>query len=122
VRPEAVRTIEDYLRERPVQVAEMVSLIIAAAEDAGQVRLEVLDARVILHGNRRIFASLSGTRDVLRGHLNLPAQVTDQRFTKVEPLTKRLWFHRFALTSRADVDDTFLGWVRQAARAGQGLG
>lgn len=98
----------------------MAAAIIAAAEEGGQVRLEVLDARVVLHGSRRIFASLSGTRDVLRGHLNLPSKVTDPRFTKVEPLTQRIWFHRFALASPGDVDGRFLRWVRQAARVGEG--
>jgi hypothetical protein len=99
----------------------MAAAIIAAANEGGHLRLEVTDARVVLHGSRRIFASLKGTRDVLRGHLNLPFQVTDPRFTKVEPLTKRIWFHRFALASSADVDDAFLTWVRQAARAGDGI-
>ena len=116
-----MRTLEDYLRTRPAAVAGMAARIIVTARDCGPVELEVLDKQVVLHGGTRIFASLRGSGEVLRGHLNLLSPVSDPRITKVEPLTKRIWFHRFALTSPGDLDETFLGWVRQAASVGQGL-
>ncbi len=68
--------------------------------------------------------SLGSSRRVsgegLRGHLNLPDPVDDPRLTKVEPLTRKLWFHRFVLNSPAELDETFLGWVHQATMIGQG--
>ncbi len=113
--------MEEYLHGRPAAVAAMAAEIIAAARDCGPVDLEVLDKRVVLPGSRRIFASLRGSGEILRGHLNLPGPVADPRFTKVEPLTKRIWFHRFALASPGELDETFLGWVRQAAQVGHGF-
>jgi hypothetical protein len=116
-----VRTVEDYLNRRPPAVAEMAARIIGTASECGPTRVEVLEKQVVLHGRSRIFASLKGSGDVLRGHLNLPTAVIDPRLTKVEPLTKRIWFHRFALASPDEVDETFLGWVRLAAQVGQGF-
>lgn len=99
----------------------MARLIVATARERGPVELEVLDKQVVLHGGRRIFGSLRAGKIVLRGHLNLPRPVSDPRLTKVEQLTKRIRFHRFAVSSPQDVDEAFLAWGRQAARVGQGL-
>jgi len=113
-------TLDDYLRERPAAVVDMASRIIVTASECGPVEVEVLAKQVVLHGSRRIFGSLRASGTELRGFLNLPHPVTDPRITKVEQLTKRIWFHRFALSSPQDLDDTFLAWVRQAARVGMG--
>jgi hypothetical protein len=99
----------------------MFTVVIAAARDSGQAALEVLDKQVVLHGSRRIFGSVRISGRGLRGHLNLPVPIADTRLTKVEPLTKTIWFHRFVLSSPAELDETFLGWVRQATAIGQGL-
>ena len=82
--------------------------------------VEVIAKGVVLHGCRRIFAGLVPRDGGLGGMLNLLAPVHDVRFTKVEPLTKRIWHHRFFLTDPSQVDETFLGWVREACDVGQG--
>lgn len=82
--------------------------------------VEVIAKGVVLHGSRRIFAGLVPTDRGLGGMLNLLAPVDDPRFVKVEPLTKRIWWHKFFLTDPQEVDDTFLGWVREACQVGQG--
>ena len=115
-----VRTLADYLRDQPDSLCAMITRIIATARECGPVELEVLDKQVVLHDGRRIFASVRASGTVLRGHLNLPAPVDDARLTKVEQLTKRIWFHRFALSSPSYLDETFLAWVRQATAVGQG--
>jgi hypothetical protein len=86
-------TIEDHLRGRPESVAEMFSQILSTAQDRGHVDVEVL---------------------------NLLAPREDARFTKVEPLTKRIWHHRFFLTDPRRLDEEFLDWVREACDVGQG--
>jgi hypothetical protein len=52
----------------------------------------------------------------LRGHVNLPRRVEDGPFGAVEPLTRELFFHRFALSSAEEIDQRFLGYLREAAR------
>jgi hypothetical protein len=75
---------------------------------------------VVLHGSRRIFASVRPTADGLRGRLILSRRVDDPRLQKVEPLTRWLFFHRFALSSASELDDAFAGWIREAYEVGQG--
>ena len=113
-------TIEDHLRERPEPVIEMFDRILTAATEPGQVDVEVIAKGVVLHGSRRIFAGLVPTPRGLAGMLNLLAPRDDDRFTKVEPLTKRIWWHRFMLSDPAQVDDAFLRFVREAWEVGQG--
>jgi hypothetical protein len=113
-------SLDDLVRDRPAEVAEMFRRFVAAAEAGGQVELEVLDKFVVLHGARRIFASARPTAAGLRGHLNLLHQVPDPRFTKIEPLTKRIWYHRYLLKHPDELDEAFVGWIGEAHDVGQG--
>jgi hypothetical protein len=113
-------SIEDQLRGQPEPVGQMFRQILAAATDLGQVDVEVIAKGVVLHGSRRIFAGLVPSRRGLGGMLNLLAPRTDDRFIKVEQLTKRIWWHSFLLTDVHHVDDAFIGWVGEAWQVGQG--
>jgi hypothetical protein len=84
-------TIEDHLRGRPESVAEMFSQILSTAQDRGHVDVEVIAKGVVLHGSRRIFAGLVPRDRGLGGMPNLLAPRENARFTKVEPLTRRIW-------------------------------
>jgi Domain of unknown function (DUF5655) len=112
--------VGDLVRGHPEEVAEMLRRFVAVAEAGGHVELEVLDKMVVLHGARRIFASARPTAASLRGHLNLLRQVHDPRFTKIEPLTKRIWYHRYLLKHPHQLDDAFIGWIGEAWDVGQG--
>ncbi len=113
-------TIEDHLRGRPESVAEMFSQILSTAQDHGHVDVEVIAKGVVLHGSRRIFAGLVPRDRGLGGMLNLLTPREDPRFTKIEPLTKLIWHHRFFLTDTRQLDEKFLRWVREACDVGQG--
>jgi hypothetical protein len=113
-------TIEDHLRGLPQSIAEMFSQVLSTAQDHGHVDVEVIAKGVVLHGSRRIFAGLVPRDRGLGGMLNLLAPREDARFTKVEPLTKRIWYHRFFLTDPRQLDEHFLSWVREACDVGQG--
>jgi hypothetical protein len=112
--------IEDHLRGRPEPVAEMLSQILSTAQRRGHVDVEVITNGVVLHGSRRIFAALVPRDRGLAGMLNLLAPNKDVRFPKVEPLTKRIGHHKFFLTDPRQLDEKFLGWVREACDVGQG--
>jgi Domain of unknown function (DUF5655) len=113
-------TIEDHLRGRPEAVAELFSQILSTARQHGHVDVEVIAKGVVLHGSRRIFAGLLPRDRGLAGMLNLLTSNDDARFTKVEPLTKRICHHKFFLTDPRQLDEKFLGWVREACEVGQG--
>ena len=113
--------LDHYLDDRSDSVADIARRLVRAATAKGGVDIEVSSSKVVLHGSRRIFASFATTRDGLRGHLNLLEPVPDRRFTKIEPLTRHIWFHRFVLTSPEDLDETFLAWVRDAWMSVKGV-
>ena len=69
----------------------------------------------------RIFAVVQITESGLRGYLDLPRHVVDERFRHASPYTKRLWVHHFSITAREQMDATFAGWVREAYEVGKGL-
>lgn len=113
-------TVDDHRRGQPAEVAALFDRFMAAVQACGSVEVQPLERQIVLHGRRRIFASVRPTTQGLRGHLNLARCVEDPCFTKVEPLTKRLFFHRFILSSLAQLDDEFVGWIGEAYAIGQG--
>jgi len=105
------------------EVQDLLDRFLAAARMCGPFELKhERDELVVLRGSRRIFASARPTRNGLRGHLNLTRAIDDPRFRKVESLTRRLFFHRFVVFTAAELDDRFLGWLREAYEVGQGAG
>jgi Domain of unknown function (DUF5655) len=86
----------------------------SAVKQFDDVRLEVLPRQVVWHGANRIFGSVRPTRRGVNVHLNLPYRVEDRRVTRSEPLTKKLTFHRFMLSSLDDLDDQFESWINEA--------
>jgi hypothetical protein len=57
-------------------------------------------------------------RTWLNGHLILARCVDSPRFTKVEVYSPRNVLHAFRLTSPAEVDAQFAGWLAEAYRVG----
>ena len=108
------------LTGKPDDSAAMFWRFIELARAAGPVVFEVQRDRVVLRGTRRIFGSVRADGRGLAGHLNLPLRIPDRRFSKTEDLTRRLAFHRFRLTSLADLDEEFAGWLADARAAGDG--
>lgn len=113
-------TVEDLLQGKPAEVVALFTHFMDAVQACGLVEVQPLKDRVVLHGLRRIFASAAPAAQSLRGHLNLPRRVEDPRLPRVEPLTKRLFFHRFTLSSVAQLDEEFVGWLHEAYAVGQG--
>ena len=113
-------TVDDHRRGKPAEAIELFNRFMAAVQACGPLDVQILERQIVLHGRRRIFASVRPTAQGLRGHLNLSRRVDDPRFTAAEPLTKRLFFHRFTLSSAAELDEEFVGWIREAYAIGQG--
>ena len=113
-------TVEDLLQGKPAEVVALFTHFMSAVQACGLAEVELLKDRVVLHGSRRIFASVAPTAQSLRGHLNLPRRIDDPRLPRVEPLTKRLFFHRFTLASTAELDEEFVGRLHEAYAVGQG--
>jgi hypothetical protein len=112
---------EPYLAGGPAAATELFWRFIELARGCGPVSFELQPGTIVLRGTRRIFASVRVRPDGLTGHLNLDRQLSDPRIVKVEPLTRRLYFHRYRLRELADLDDVFSGYLCRARGAGDGL-
>ena len=109
-----------YLTGQPAASAEMFLRFVEMARACGPVIFELQNGRVVLRGSRRIFASVRARKQGLDGHINLARSVADRRFRKVEMFTKRLYFHRYGVTSMDDLDEEFGRWLCEARAIGDG--
>jgi hypothetical protein len=72
-------------------------------------------------GARRGFLGARPTARGVEGYMDLTRSVAgDPRVPGSSPYTGRLHVNRYRLRSPADLDETFLGWVREAYAVGQG--
>ncbi|MHC2999724.1 DUF5655 domain-containing protein [Microbacterium sp. HJ5] len=113
-------TIERHVDGQPEFAVELYRQVIAAVERIGPFTYAVSKSSITLKGERRGFAGVRPDRHGVRGYLDLQREVSDPRITTVSPYTKRLFVHHFRLTTSADIDDEFIGWLREAYAVGAG--
>ncbi|AEE44302.1 DUF5655 domain-containing protein [Cellulomonas fimi] len=114
-------TVDDHLRDADPAHVELWRQVVALVEACGPVEVHAHKTTVTFAGTRRGFAGARPTRHGVDGFLDLQREVgPDPRIVHVSPYTKRLFVHRFRITSAADLDDEFAGWVREAYAVGAG--
>jgi hypothetical protein len=111
---------DPYLTGLPPGTHQMFRRFVELARSCGPTTFELQTGPIVLCGSRRIFASVTPRHDGLAGHLVLSREAQDPRFTKVEPLTKRLHFHAWRIGSAEQLDDTFLALLDEAHAVGDG--
>jgi hypothetical protein len=98
----------EFLSGAPPAAARMFWRFIGLARDCGAVTFELQRSRVVLRGSKRIFASVRVSARGLAGHVNLARRIPPGGLIrKVEPLTKTLYFHAFAVSAIDDLDAAF---------------
>jgi Domain of unknown function (DUF5655) len=114
-------TVEDHLRDAPAGSVALYRAVERAVHACGPVEVSPARTTITFKGSRRGFAGARPTRDGVRGYLDLTRSLAgDFRILRSSPYTSRLHVNQYRLTSPADLDDTFLGWIREAYRVGQG--
>lgn len=88
--------------------------------EIGPIELSITRSGVGFRGTHRVFAAVRPTKPGLGGFLDLKRQVDDERFSTVEPYTKRLFIHKLRLSSIDQLDDEFRGWLEDAYQVGAG--
>jgi hypothetical protein len=68
---------------------------------------------------RMSFAALMVRKTYLRGHLVLARRLEHPRFLKIDTISPRNHVHHFRLDDRADLDELFTSWVREAYAVGE---
>lgn len=113
-------TVARHLDGAPESAVELYRLFIGAVEEIGPFSYAVSKTTITLKGSRRGFAGARPDRRGVRGYMDLQREVHDPRILSVAPYTKRLFVHHFRLTSPSDIDEQFVGWLREAYAVGAG--
>ncbi|NMO90916.1 DUF5655 domain-containing protein [Actinomycetospora sp. TBRC 11914] len=91
--------------------------VVAAVRALGPVEVLPERTRVALHA-RMSFAAFVPRRRWLDGHLVLARVVDSARFRRVEVYSAHNVLHAVRLTSTAELDDEFRGWLAEAYLVG----
>lgn len=85
-----------------------------------EVRADALPekTRIALHV-RMSFAAFVPRKRWLDGHLVLARRIDSPRFRRIEVFSPRNVLHAFRLTSPADIDAEFAGWLAEACAVGE---
>jgi hypothetical protein len=114
-------SLDDQLRDHPDELVSLLRQLLELVEACGPFDLERTRVGFAFHGKRRVFGSAKLGRSGVRGHLVLPKPIRDDpRFTKIEPPTKKLYFHGFLIRDADDLDASLGRYVHTAYRVGQG--
>jgi hypothetical protein len=105
----------------PPETAQLFWRFIKLARACGEVTFEIQRSRVVLRGSKRIFASVQVRGVGLAGHINLARKLPVRGLIrKSEPLTKKIYFHAFTVTSSGDLDEKFGQLLCEAHAVGDG--
>lgn len=99
------------------EVRAAFDAVVAAVTRLGPVSVLPERTRIALHA-RMSFAAFMPRKNWLNGHLVLATRIDSPRFTKIEEYSPRNILHAFKLTSPAEIDQEFTGWLEQAYRVG----
>lgn len=114
-------TVEDHLDGAPPEHVELYRALEAVIHDCGPVTVSASKTTVTFKGTRRGFIGARPTSRGVQGYLDLTRSlVGDRRILRSTPYTARLHVNQYRLTSLADLDDTFVAWVQEGYRVGQG--
>jgi hypothetical protein len=105
-----------FTRASP-EVRATFDRVLAAVACLGPVTVLPEKTRIALQA-RMSFAAFMPRRHWLNGHLVLARRLDSPRFLRVDTYSPRNVVHAFRLTSPADVDDEFAGWLAEAYRVG----
>ncbi|MFC8598375.1 DUF5655 domain-containing protein [Isoptericola sp. NPDC057191] len=116
----AAWTVDRHLADLPASTLALYRAFMDRAEGIGPFTLAVSKSAITLKGSRRGFAGVVPRAGVLRGYLDLQRVVTGPRITSSAPYTRRLFVHYFRITEPGQLDDEFVGWLREAYAVGAG--
>jgi hypothetical protein len=113
-------TVEDHLRGQPAASVALFRRFVELLSGIGDFRYAPSKTTVTFKGTRRGFAGARPDRRGLVGYLDLQREVQDPRVTSVAPYTTKLFVHHFRVTALEQMDETFVGWLREAYGVGAG--
>jgi hypothetical protein len=114
-------TVEDHLVGAAPEHVALYRRVEELVLGMGDVHQSVSKTTITFVGTRRGFAGARPTARGVRGYLDLVrALPEDPRIRSRTPYTARLVVHQYLLRDESDLDDTFVGWLREAHAVGAG--
>ena len=114
-------TVDDHLRGHSGEHVALYDAVAAIFCGFGPTTLSVAKTTITFKGSRRGFAGARPTKNGVEGYLDLTRSlVGDPRIKRASPYTKRLFVNIYRVATPADLDETFIGWAREAFAVGQG--
>jgi hypothetical protein len=113
-------TVANHLDGRPEASVALYQRFVDLVAACGPFTYSVSRTTITFKGTRRGFAGARPTKAGVVGYLDLQRVVEDRRITRATPYTKRLFTHHFRIAMPEDLDDDFVGWVREAYAVGGG--
>jgi uncharacterized C2H2 Zn-finger protein len=110
--------LEHHFDGREPIVRELYDHVVTAIEKIGPVIVLPEKTRIAFQV-RMSFAQVTPRRQWLDGHVVLARRLEHPRFRKIESISARNHVHHFRLTQPADIDSTFLAWLREAYAVGE---
>lgn len=106
-----------FVRTSPL-VRQTFDRVLDAVRALGPVSVLPQKTRIALHV-RMSFAAFMAKPQWLDGHLVLARRIANPRFRRIDTYSPRNVVHAFRLTSPAEVDEEFAGWLAEAYQVGQ---
>lgn len=113
-------SVDDHLRDKPSTSVELYRRFVELVEACGPITYAVSKTTITFKGSRRGFAGARPTPTGLIGYLDLQRAVDDPRLGKPAPYTAKLFVHSFRIQAMEELDEEFIGWIREAYAVGQG--
>jgi len=110
--------LEHHFANREQIVRELYDRVVAAIRAIGPVIVLPEKTRIAFQV-RMSFAQVTPRRQWLDGHVVLARRLEHPRFRKIETISARNHVHHFRLAQPADIDKTFIAWLREAYAVGE---
>ena len=114
----ATHDLEHHFRGKPPEIRTLFDAVSRAIRAIGPVRVLPEKTRIAFQV-RMSFAQVTPRRRWLDGHVVLARRLEHPRFRQIQTISPRNHVHVFRLTSPADIDADFRGWLAEAYRVGQ---
>lgn len=111
-------TLRGHLAGKTPHAVRLFREFAKLVKRCGRVRVVPEKTRIAFQV-RMSFTAVSLRRDRIVGHVVLARRLQNPRFTKVETISPRNHVHSFCFTSREQMDEEVLSWLREAYRVGQ---
>jgi hypothetical protein len=114
----AAHDLDHHFDGKPPEIRALFDLIVRTVTAIGPVRILPEKTRIAFQV-RMSFAQVTPRRQWIDGHVVLARRLEHPRFRLVQTFSPRNHLHAFRISSAAEIDDVFEGWLREAYAVGE---